>query len=564
MSQFNVMTANLGNLSQVPWLRQILLMVGIAVSVAVGVATVMWSQGPTYKVLYSTLAPEQAVSVVDTLTSLNIPYQTNEATGGISVPADRLHEARLKLAGNGVVVSDGTGLEIMNEAKGFGVSEFMETKRYQHALETELARTVESMQQVRKARVHLALPKQSVFVRDRKPASASIFLDMFPGAQINREQVAAIVNLVAGSIPDLNPEQVTVVDQQGNLLSQQMDDPLSVGARQLEFRQRIERSYEQRIEQLLAPIVASGNVKVQVAADIDFTKSETSRESWNPEAQVVRSEQINVSNKPNDPNAGAMGLAGALSNQPPMSNPRVNGENPATGPDTAAAAGNAAATATGSSSVVRNYEIERTLNYSQSPATSTKRLSVAVIVDSQPEKDAEGKIVRAAPNDAELARLTQIVQNAVGFVQERGDVVTVMSAAFAAQGEGEASSGPAFWELPWFADALRQVLAGVAVLLLVLLVLRPAMKNLMSGAKPALPVGGAEGAVAGAIGADGLALPPGSANNSSQAQAGSVPGQPLMIGQDLNPKVDFVRSAAAEDPRRVAQVVKSWVNTSDT
>lgn len=541
MSQLNAMNANLSTLAQAPWLRQLLVLVGIAASVAFGVGSVMWSQGPDYKTLYSSLAPDRASAVIDTLTTLNIPYKVENVTGAILVPSERLHDARMKLAGSGLASGDGSGLEMMKDEKGFGVSEFMETKKYQHAIETELARTIESLHQVRRARVHLAIPKQSVFVRERKSATASIFLDIFPGSLIEKQHVKAIVNLVASSIPDLAAEQVTVVDQQGSLLSEKEDDALAQGSRQFDYRQRVEKTYETRIEQLIAPIVASGKVRVQVAADIDFASSQVSRESWNPDRQVVRSEQINSDNRSgNNPNANATGIPGALSNQPIASAP-------------AAPASTPSPSVNGSQSITRNYEIERTLNHSDTPAGTIKRMSVAVVVDGRPQKNAEGKIIKAAPNAAELERLTTLVQNAIGYVAERGDKVTVVSADFAPDVVADAADAPSFWQQAWFAQLLRQGLTGLGVLLLVLLVLRPAIKSLLVGNQlRALPAGAGQGS------ADANGEYP----NQQQAAIGHASGAPLQLGQDFDKKVSFVRNVTAEDPKRVAQVVKNWVNTN--
>lgn len=541
MSQFNAMNANLSTLAQAPWLRQLLILVGIAASVAIGIGSVMWSQGPDYKVLYGSLAPDRASAVVDTLNTLNIPYKIENATGSILVPNDRLHDARLKLAGSGLATGDGSGLEMMKDEKGFGVSEFMETKKYQHAIETELSRTIESLHQVRRARVHLAIPKQSVFVRERKTATASIFLDVFPGSVLEKQNVKAIVNLVASSIPDLTADQVTVVDQQGNLLSEKENDALAQGSRQFDYRQRVEKTYESRIEQLISPIVASGKVRVQVAADIDFASSQVSRESWNPESQVVRSEQINSDSRGGNANAKATGIPGALSNQPIANN-------------TADAEGTDASGATeGSKSITRNYEIERTLNHSDTPAGTIKRLSVAVVVDGRPQKNAEGKIVKAAPNAAELERLTMLVQNAVGYEAERGDKVTVLSADFIPDVVADEADAPGFWQEAWFAQLMRQGLTGLGVLLLVLLVLRPAIKNLLVSNNVTGQAGNNE---EGLSGVNGEYI---GQHQSSVASLGHS-SAPLQLGHDFDKKVSFVRTVTAEDPKRVAQVVKNWVN----
>lgn len=541
MSQFNAMNANLSTLAQAPWLRQLLILVGIAASVAVGIGSVMWSQGPDYKVLYGSLAPDRASAVVDTLNTLNIPYKIENATGSILVPNDRLHDARLKLAGSGLATGDGSGLEMMKDEKGFGVSEFMETKKYQHAIETELSRTIESLHQVRRARVHLAIPKQSVFVRERKTATASIFLDVFPGSVLEKQNVKAIVNLVASSIPDLTADQVTVVDQQGNLLSDKENDALAQGSRQFDYRQRVEKTYESRIEQLISPIVASGKVRVQVAADIDFASSQVSRESWNPESQVVRSEQINSDSRGGNANAKAAGIPGALSNQPVSNN---TGE--AEGAD-------AAGTTEGSKSITRNYEIERTLNHSDTPAGTIKRLSVAVVVDGRPQKNAEGKIVKAAPNAAELERLTMLVQNAVGYEAVRGDKVTVLSADFIPDLVADEADAPGFWQEAWFAQLMRQGLTGLGVLLLVLLVLRPAIKNLLVSNNVTGQAGNNEEGISGVNG-EYIGQHQSSVASLSHSSA------PLQLGHDFDKKVSFVRTVTAEDPKRVAQVVKNWVN----
>ena len=541
MSQFNAMNANLSTLAQAPWLRQLLILVGIAASVAVGIGSVMWSQGPDYKVLYGSLAPDRASAVVDTLNTLNIPYKIENATGSILVPNDRLHDARLKLAGSGLATGDGSGLEMMKDEKGFGVSEFMETKKYQHAIETELSRTIESLHQVRRARVHLAIPKQSVFVRERKTATASIFLDVFPGSVLEKQNVKAIVNLVASSIPDLTADQVTVVDQQGNLLSDKENDALAQGSRQFDYRQRVEKTYESRIEQLISPIVASGKVRVQVAADIDFASSQVSRESWNPESQVVRSEQINSDSRGGNANAKAAGIPGALSNQPVSNN---TGE--AEGAD-------AAGTTEGSKSITRNYEIERTLNHSDTPAGTIKRLSDAVVVDGRPQKNAEGKIVKAAPNAAELERLTMLVQNAVGYEAERGDKVTVLSADFIPDLVADEADAPGFWQEAWFAQLMRQGLTGLGVLLLVLLVLRPAIKNLLVSNNVTGQAGNNEEGISGVNG-EYIGQHQSSVASLSHSSA------PLQLGHDFDKKVSFVRTVTAEDPKRVAQVVKNWVN----
>jgi len=550
------------------WLKQLFMLAGVAGSVAFGLAMVLWSQQPAYSVLYSSLPPERASAVMDTLTTLNIPYQLEKNTGALMVPEAELHNARLNLAGSGVVqTEDGTGLEMIRAEKGFGVSEFMETHKYQHALEVELSRTIESIQQVYKARVHLALPKQSVFVRDRKPPSASVMVDIRPGSTLEQKNVTAIMNLVAASIPELSAEQVTVVDQQGNLLSRvERDDALELSNRQFAYRQQVEKAYEERIEHLLSAMVPSGLVRVQVSADMDFSSLQESRESYNPDRSVVRSEQITTtgSDKAVPPPTG---VPGALSNQPPAA--RAAATAPGTPAGTAATG--SSTTQNGSQAITRNYEVERVLNYTNTPAGALRKISVAVVVDSSPLRDAQGKILRAGPSPAEIDRMTSVVQGAIGYAVERGDRVTVVGSNFSQpEAVADSESAPAFWEQSWFAGLVKQVLVGLAVMLVALAVLRPLLKQALFTALP-VPAsasgGGASPALALAHGADSYA--PGAMQMSHSGINGlpapaAQPAAPLALSNpELDQRMQAVRLAASEDPRLVAQVVKSWVTPHD-
>lgn len=542
-------------LAAVPFLRQTLIMLALAASVALGVAAVMWSQGPDYRVLYAGLTADRAAAVIEGLEANQIRYKLDEGTGALMVPEEQLHEARLKLASEGLMAQSGMGLEIMEQAQGFGVSEFMETKRYQHALETELARTIQSVHQVRRARVHLAMPKQSVFVRERRPPSASILLDTLPGATLDRQQVRAIINLVASSVPELKPEQVTVVDQQGNLLSKlDENNELEASARQFEYRQSVERAYEQRIADLLRDITASGNVRVQVSADVDFAVAQESRESFNPERQVVRSEQILRDGAANASAAGAQGVPGALSNQPP--------EQVATQPVAAAAEAGAAQAANEPQSITRNYEIERTLNYVSTPPGTVRRLSVAVVVDAKAPANA-GAAAPAAVSPEEIERLTTLVRDAIGFNEARGDRVTVMAADFRAADALEEGEAPAFWSTPAFQNVLKQGLVGLALLALVLMVIRPAVKNLLAAPPTAVASNGLSPEPSSPTGVQALGYP--SSPQLGHDGASSTPAlaaprvSPVMPGKELEDRLGFARNTVESDPRLVAKVVQNWV-----
>lgn len=518
-------------------LRQLLILVGIAASVAVGVAAVMWSQGSDYRTLYTSLPPERASAVVDALNASQIPYRIQDSTGAILVPAEQLHDARIRLAGQGLE-RDGSGMAMLEQEQGFGVSEFIQSKKYHYALEQELASTIESLQQVRRARVHLAIPKQSVFVRDRKPSSASIMLDIYPGRDVSKQNVSAIVNLVAGSIGDLQAENVTVVDQQGRQLSEthREDDQLELSDRQFNYRRRIEQAYEDRIAELISPIAGSGRVRVTVSADVDFSSEQESRESWNPDRQVVRSEQINEQVQA-DGGAAARGVPGALSNQPPGAQAQQDNEESA---------------ALGNRSVIRNYEIERVLAHSNNPSGRVNKLSVAVLVDNHRRVNESGEVVIEPMSNPEIERMTLLVKDAVGFEQDRGDRVTVMAADFRDEALfDEQTVEPAIWEQPWFANLIKQLLIGVAVIVIVFAVLRPGMRSLLHSHRPAaLEAGHAQGDIDRAMSGE-YQQPPVAALGAPQGGGRSRPG--------FEQQLSDVRGMVEEDPRRVAQVVNKWV-----
>ncbi|MCB1625357.1 MAG: flagellar M-ring protein FliF, partial [Pseudomonadales bacterium] len=385
-------------------LRPILLLIGVALAVAAGVGITLWSVGPTYSVLHSGLAPEDAVQVTQALDAAQIPYRLEDATGTVSVPAAQLSAARLKLAGDGLPGLS-SGFDSMSKEPGFGVSQFMENARYQHAIEIELARTIASVQYVQSARVHLAVPRQSSFVRDRRPGTASVFLQLKAGRRLESGQVAAIVNLVASSIPELDPSMVTVVDQQGRLLSaRQGNSDEALRDRMLEYARGIEESYTQRIEELIKPLVGADGVRAQVVAQVDMSTTEEAREQYNPERQVLRSEQSSEQASRNGANGNAGGVPGALTNQPPQPGVALPpGATPAvaqsgasgaakTAPDGAA---EAVTTVIGpdstSKQATRNYEIDRTMAYTRQPAGRITRLTVAVLVDNLRVVDEAGK-----------------------------------------------------------------------------------------------------------------------------------------------------------------------------
>jgi flagellar M-ring protein FliF len=403
-----------------PGLKPLATLIGIAAAVAAGVGVVLWSKEPTYSLLYGNLGQQDAAQIAQALDTNAIPYKL-EGSGSITVPADRVHDARLKLAGQGLPEGDG-GFAVMSKEPGFGVSQFMEGARYQHALETELARTITNLQAVEGARVHLALPRQSAFVRDRRKPTASVFLQMKPGRRLESEQVTAIVNLVASSIPELESQQVTVVDQQGRLLSSPDGGNSEIAERekQMEIARELEERYTQRVEQLLSPLIGSGRVRAQVVADVEMSTTEEAREQYRPESQIIRSEQT-AEETSRTGASGSQGVPGALTNQPPAPGVALPAGSSATAQAVATDPANpngVTAPDNTSKQATRNYEIDRTVAYTKLPAGRLKRLTVAVLVDNLRATAEDGKVTETPLTPEQLENMTRLVKDAVGTAGE--------------------------------------------------------------------------------------------------------------------------------------------------
>jgi flagellar M-ring protein FliF len=536
-------------------LRPLLVLLGIAGAVAAGVTVVLWSQGPNWGMLYGGLSPADASEVAQALQSANVPYKVDAGSGGILVPQDRISDARLQLAAQGLPAGDGAGLELIRKDPGFGVSQFMETARYHHALEVELVRTITSLQAVEAARVHLAVPVQSAFVRSRREPSASVFLRLKPGRRLEPEQVSGIVHLVASSIPELEAEQVTVVDQSGHLLSMPRNAAAAGADAQLEAARRLEETYTDRIEELLAPLVGAGRVRAQVAVDLEAGATEEAREQYRPESQIVRSEQLAEQNS-QSPLGGTGGIPGALTNQPPPAGVALPPG--AAAPPAPAAAANAQAAsgagagadaaaallaaAAGSSSrqSTRNFEIDRTLSYTKQPPGRVRRVTVAVLVDHVKSIAPDGKAVSTPLAPEQIANVTQLVKDAVGFDAARGDSVNVVNASFLEPGDIPAATDVPLWQQPLLRDVVRLVLGAVVLVVLLLLVVRPLLKSLVAPARGALPMGPTLATVQAAPG--GAAPAPAIGYEQQLAQA---------------------RGLVTQDPKRVAQVVRNWVNSDE-
>ncbi|GAA0847016.1 MAG: flagellar basal body M-ring protein FliF [Cupriavidus sp.] len=530
------------------------LMLGGAALVAAIAVGVMWSRQPDYKVLYTNLSERDGGAVIQSLQQMNVPYKFAEGGGAVMVPAEKVHETRLRLASQGLPKSGTTGMELMDNQK-FGISQFAEQVNYQRGLEGELARSIESIGAVQSARVHLAIPKPTLFVRERQKPTASVVLQLYPGRAIDEGQVAAITHLVSSSVPELTPKSISIVDQHGNLLSGTSDR--SMDATQLKYVQQVEQNYVKRVESILTPILGKDNVHAQVTADVDFSSVEHTDESFKPNQDptkaAIRSQQTSESNQQGASPVG--GVPGALSNQPPAAAvapvttpqpPRTPGQpNPAQANQPAQNTQTAEKTGPSSSrrDATTNYELDRTVRHVQQAPGGVKRLSVAVVVNYRTKADAKGKPVTEALSAKELAQIENLTKEAMGFSAERGDSLNVVNSPFTAENAKEPE--PPLWKQPQMIDLAK---TGVGYLLLALLamflwfkVARPVLRKYTA---PPLPAPTEADATAEAV-----LLPPEEETNP----------EVLRLAAKYESDLALVRDAAQRDPRLVASVIKTWM-----
>ncbi|KWR79440.1 flagellar basal-body MS-ring/collar protein FliF [Cupriavidus sp. IDO] len=533
----------------------------LAAAIAVGV---LWSRSPDYKVLYSNLSERDGGSVIASLQQMNVPYKFAEGGGAVMVPADKVHETRLRLASQGLPKSGTTGMELMDSQK-FGISQFAEQVNYQRGLEGELARSIESIAAVQSARVHLAIPKPTLFVRERQKPTASIVLQLYPGRAIDEGQVAAISHLVSSSVPELTPKAISIVDQHGNLLSNSGNERM-LDATQLKYVQALEQNYLKRIEAILTPIVGKDNVRAQVTADVDFSVVEHTDESYKPNQDptraAIRSQQTSESNQQGATTPG--GVPGALSNQPPAAaaapvttpqTPRAGqapgqAGAPAAGQQGQAAQGTSTAAPSGPSSNRRdstvNYELDRTVRHVQQAPGGVRRLSVAVVVNYRQKADAKGKPVAEALPPALLEQIQNLTKEAMGFSADRGDSINVVNSPFTV--DREITPELPLWKQP---EMIELGKTGAGYLLLALLALfawfKVARPILRRYTVPPLPAPTASDET------EAVLLPP------------EEPANPeiLRLAAKYESDLALVRDAAQRDPRLVASVIKNWIGNDN-
>lgn len=535
--------------------RQVGLMIALAASVAIGFAVVLWTQGEDYRPLLGRMDNLDAASVVQVLEQSQIKFKLDSNTGAVLVAADDIHMARLKLAEVGLPGTKTPGFELMDKEQPLGTSQFVEGTRYQRSIEGELARTITSISSIRSARVHLALPKKTVFVRDVSKPTASVFVEVFAGRSVEPAQVKAIMNLVASSVPDLKMADVTVVDQHGDLISTGEDSQdLMLATKQHDYAKTVEESVMKRITGILEPVVGNGKFRTQVSADIDFTAVEQAAETFNPDLPAVRSEQKLIESKAGGD--AVAGIPGALTNQPP-----ATGQTPEQAtPQEGEAAAPKPATNNREQST-RNFELDRTVSYTKHQQGTLKRLTVAVVVDDKVVKTEDGTETRQAWSANDLERLSILVRDAVGFSAVRGDSVNVLNAPFTTGVVlPETEIAPVPWWEQWLMPHIKSIASVIIILALIFGLLRPVFKSLARN-------GGSiaeqeEARQLAALEAAGLGGMEGVADETVTLSGGSA----LLLGgpeQGYEQQLNAIKGLIADDPGRVAQVVKKWVNQGE-
>jgi flagellar M-ring protein FliF len=555
----------LKGLSELSIARQIGIMLGLAFSVAIGVAAVIWSQESSYSRLYSEIGEKDVSEILEVLNTQGIKYKVENSSGAIMVPSESVNEVKLKLAGLGLPRSNSVGYELLSKDQGFGASKNMEAVRFQRALEGEIAQTIMSIQSVKSARVLLAIPQQSVFVRERKKPSASVIVNLYQGRSLDKGQVESIIHLVASSVPQLDADQVTVVDQKGQLLNSRDGSSVSnLTSKQFEYKKNFEDHLMERIENILAPLVGDG-MRVQLSADLDFTETDKTQELFDPKSSVLRSEQTSEElNK----SPSTQGIPGALSNQPTAAGtaPEKTPAAAASGavPNSAATPATDTTPSSSAKNATRNFEVDKTITHTRSATGLIHRLSVAVVVDDQRIAQADGKVTNQPYKPEDITRFTDLVKQAVGFDNTRGDQVTVSNVAFKAPEVLEALPAIPLWEQPWFLNLMKQLAALLAVLFILFGVLRPTMRNLsgVNEVKKAAALAEASTATTGELMADGKT--PVAALGSQQAGQAALPNHidDLLLADvphSYGKRLEFLQNTVDKDPQLVAQILKRWV-----
>ena len=546
------------------------LAVGAAVLIAVAVAAIVIGRQPDWRVLYANLGDKDGGAVIAQLATMNVPYKYAEGGGAVMVPADKVHDVRLRLASQGLPKGSVAGFELM-ENNRFGMTQFQEKLSFQRGLEGELTRSIQALGSVQSARVHLALPQQNGFFREQQKPSASVLLSLYPGRTLERSQIAGIVHLVASSVPELAPSAVSVLDDSGKLLSNTGDAAAgAVDGQQLQYVQQLEQQYTRRILDILEPVVGRQNVKAQVTADVDFSQTEATSEEHRPnlsaEASAVRSQQtVETTGAAALGAAAATGVPGATSNQPPgATTAPINGAAAPLAPTAATAgAANTAAKPPGKRESTTNYEVDKTVKTTRGAVGQVRRLSAAVVVNYQNVADAQGKPAATATalSPQQIDQMTALIRETIGFSKERGDSVNLMNTPFLVPVDNVVEVP--LWKRPELLDLARSFAWPLGLALIGAIVLfgmvRPGIKAIRIAAPPPAP------ADVPALAGPGRSLdamlseePQRPALASSEQDAAALPAPSQTVPEQA--RLEGARQMARQNPIAVANIVKSWVN----
>ena len=526
------------------------LIVAGSAAVAIIVAMVLWAKAPDYRTLFSNLSDQDGGAIVTQLTQMNIPYRFTEGSGAIEVPADKVHELRLRLARQGLPKGGAVGFELLDQEK-FGISQFSEQVNYQRALEGELARTIETLGPVKRARVHLAMPKPSLFVREQKSPSASVTVNLEPGRALDEGQISAVVHLVSSAVAGLPPGNVTLVDQGGHLLTQSNTSSRDLNDAQLKYASDVEGRIQRRIESILSPIVGNGNVHAQVTAQLDFANKEQTEEQYRPNGDasqaVLRSRQLNESEQIGSGYPG--GVPGALSNQPapanaaPISTPPANQQN----------AQNTQTTNNTNSNVPRNtqrnetsnYEVDRTIRHTKLNVGDVQRLSVAVVVNYRALPD--GKPLPLTTE--QMKQIEDLTREAMGFSDKRGDTLNVVNSPFTATDDlgGELP----FWKQQAFIEQLISAGRWLLVLLVAWILWRKAVRPQLARRAEETKAAQEQAQVRQET-EEAVEVRLSKDEQTQQRRANQRLGAEVMSQR--------IREMSDNDPRVVALVIRQWMN----
>lgn len=496
--------------------RRLFFLAGIALSVVVGISVFQWIQEPIYRPLDYKISNDNFASIIDALEKANIKYKINESSGTISVPAAEINQANIRLSSSGIAKDDAFNFSFLNDKSKLGTSQFLESARYIRALETDLAKTIRSIQGISAAKVMIAKPPNDIFADEHSVTTASIVVNISPGYERDKEKVRAIIQLVAASVPSLEPSNIAITDQYGHYLSSMAEGEYALNQENLNYQKTIENSYRQRIQSLINPILGPNKASIDVNIDIDFTQEEIARENYTPDQSAVRSEQTITENSGSG--AGG-GVPGALSNQADA------------GGGDGGAAGNSHKEQT------KNYELNKSMRYIKTRAPKILRISVAILLDDDVTVDPKTKKTERKPLEkARMDKITDLAKASIGYTEKRGDIVTVVNSGFVSPEAIAEPKAAMMYEEPWFWDMLKKVLGislGFVLLFILYFKLSPELfrKKEIEGAA---------------------------------TKEGGAPGTDANVSQEMiqlkNEQIEFLKELVTKDPNKVTGIIKKWVS----